>query len=942
MGNRLLEIRKFGQSIWYDNVRRGLITSGELQKMVTEDGVAGVTSNPTIFEKAIAGSTDYDADIGDLVAQGKDVNAIYEALVVKDIQLAADILRPVYDSSEGRGGFVSLEVPPDLASDTQASIEAARWLWRALDRPNVMIKIPGTPQGVPAIEQCLSEGININVTLLFGVENYDQVAWAYINALEKRARNGLSIDRMASVASFFVSRVDTLVDKLLDEKLRTTKDGGENERLQALLGRAGIANAKIAYQRFQQIFASERFRSLAAAGARVQRCLWASTSTKNPHYRDVMYVEGLMGPDTVNTVPQNTLDAFRDHGELVDGLKKGLDEAHVVMGELAEAGIDFKSVADSLQVQGVELFTDSYRKLLRSIADKREALLTARARRYSASLGDCQGRVEGRIRGLRKREFTRRLWAKDASLWKKDAASQEAIRRRLGWLNVTESMVEHCDLLQSFAQEVRDAGFQRAVLLGMGGSSLAPEVYRRTFGAAPGYPELAVLDTTDPATIITTEESADLERTLFIVSSKSGTTVETISLYRYFQAKLRARKGERFGENFVAITDRDTPLDRLAQEDGFRRRFLNPPDIGGRYSALSYFGLVPAALAGVDVEKLLDRAEALVHGCASCVPLEDNPGAWLGVVLGELALAGRDKVTFLASPEVSGFGIWAEQLLAESTGKQGTGLIPVDGEPLGDPAAYGADRLFVYLRADTATDSLDDRLAALEKAGHPVVQVRLLDPYDLGQEFFRWEMATAVAGSLLGVNPFDEPNVQESKDNTERLLADFVKTGALPEPKADVEAKGLRLDGVRGKSLTEALARFLRLAHPGDYLALMAYLQPSPEHDEMLRAARLRVRDALRIATTSGYGPRLLHSTGQLHKGGPDKGLFIQITADDAQELPIPGEHYGFSILKKAQALGDLRSLREKGRRVVRVHLGRDVAAGLGHLLQAMEEALGQ
>jgi transaldolase/glucose-6-phosphate isomerase len=946
MSNPLLELTKLGQSVWYDNMRRGLITSGEFRRMVEEDGVTGVTSNPTIFEKAITASADYDAAIRELISQGKGVDDIYQTLVVEDIQSAADILRPVYDRTAGRDGFVSLEVSPELANETQPTIDSARALFRALDRPNVMIKIPGTPEGIPAIEQCLSEGINVNVTLLFGVENYEQVALAYIAGLEKLAASGRPVDRIASVASFFVSRVDTLADKQLEE---SASGGGatpqERERLESLRGKAGIANAKVAYRKFQEIFAGERFQALAKKGAGVQRCLWASTSTKNPDYRDVMYAEGLIGPDTVDTMPQATLDAFRDHGRPAATLAQGVDEARETLRELARVGIDLRQVTDQLQVDGVQLFADSYRKLIQGLGAKREAILAEASGPYSAALGEHRRHVEERLRSLEKQGFTRRLWAKDATLWKDGSAEQLAIKDRLGWLGATESMLEHCDALRAFGAEVKDAGFQRAVLLGMGGSSLAPEVFQRTFGPASGHPDLAVLDTTDPAAILVLERELDLARTLFIVSSKGGTTTETSSLCRYFFEKVQRVKGPRAGENFVAITDHGTPLERLAAANGFRRCFLNAADIGGRFSVLSYFGLVPAAVLGMDVERLLDRAEALAQASASCIAPADNPGVWLGAILGELAKAGRDKVTLVPSPALAAFGTWVEQLLAESTGKEGRGLIPVDREPLGERAAYGDDRLFVHLHLDGQADGLDEKLRALESAGHPVIRLRLTDAYDLGREFLRWEVATATAGAVLGVNPFDEPNVKESKDNTSRLL----KAGVQPQAPV-LQEDGLALfcneetaatlvKSAADGSLAAYLAAHLQRARPGDYLALMAYLPPWPEHDNALQTIRLRLRDSLRLATTLGYGPRFLHSTGQLHKGGPDTALFIQLTVDDPEELPIPGEAYGFSTLKQAQALGDLASLQSRGRRVARVHLGPDAAAGLRRLKALVEVA---
>ncbi len=522
-------------------------------------------------------------------------------------------------------------------------------------------------------------------------------------------------------------------------------------------------------------------------------------------------------------------------------------------------------------------------------------------------------------RSLEEASFLRRLREKDASLWSNDPAVQTRIRDRLGWLTAHETLAARVDELTDFAETVRERGHERAVLLGMGGSSLAPEVLQRTFGAAPGYPELVVLDTTDPASILDVERSLDLEKTVFIVSSKSGTTIETASLHRYFAAKVRSRNGDGVLDSFAAITDPGTPLARASAEEGFLRCFENPPDIGGRFSALSFFGLVPAAIIGLDVARLLERAQAL----------DPAEGVALGVTLAENALAGRDKVTFLAPPELAGFDAWAEQLLAESTGKDGKGLVPVAGEPAGPPSVYGNDRVFVRLKLHGRADGLDEFARALAGAGHPAVTIELGDAYDLGAEFLRWEIATAAAGAILGVNPFDEPNVRESKDNTTAVLREYLRAGRLPEP-----APAGGEDGA-------AVAAHFRAGSPGDYAAIMAYIQRCPEHDALLTRLRAAVRDTTRLATTAGYGPRYLHSTGQLHKGGPDTGVFLQLTADDTHDLPIPGEPYGFSTLKRAQAIGDLRALESRGRRIMRVHLGADATAGLRKLVSDAEAALG-
>ena len=511
-------------------------------------------------------------------------------------------------------------------------------------------------------------------------------------------------------------------------------------------------------------------------------------------------------------------------------------------------------------------------------------------------------------------EILRRLLAKDASLWVDDPEQQAKIGDRLGWLKLHDTMGVRRAELEAFGQEVRTRGYQRAVLLGMGGSSLAPEVLQATFGAAPGRPELIVLDTTDPASILAVEQSLDLTRALFIVSSKSGTTLETISLFRYFAAKMRALSGGPL-ENFIAITDPGTPLEELSSEQRFWRCFLNPPDVGGRYSALSYVGLVPAAIIGVDIRLLLESARNL----------DPKAGVGLGASLAELAGNGRDKVTFLPGGLPS-FGTWAEQLLAESTGKDGKGLIPVDGEPLGRPEVYADDRAFVRMRAADRPDGLDEQVQALEAAGHPVITIDVPYAYDLGAEFLRWEIATATAGALLGLNPFDEPNVQEAKDATAAILAQ----GSL-----DPDVGGETLTP-RNEPLVLAAARG---APPRSYFAIQAFLQRKPENDELLARIRASVRFPTHLATTAGYGPRYLHSTGQLHKGGPDRAVFLQLTADDPEELPIPEAAYTFSRLKRAQALGDFRALQSKGRRVMRLHLGADATAGLGRLVESIQQS---
>jgi transaldolase/glucose-6-phosphate isomerase len=946
MSNPLVEVMKTGQSIWYDNIRRAMLVSGDLQKKIYEDDLRGVTSNPTIFEKAITGSTDYDEQMRSLITAGKSVKEIYEALVLDDIGNAADILKPVYDKTDGVDGYISLEVNPRLAYDTAGTIEEADRLFKTLGRKNVMIKIPAAQEGLPAIEEAIYRGINVNVTMIFSIENYEQVAEAFIKGLERRDAEGKPVDHIASVASFFVSRVDSMIDTDLEFRARHAA-GEEKAALESLCGKAALANAKLAYARFKEIFYGERFAALKAKGAQVQRQLWASTGTKNPKYSDVLYLDNMIGPDTVNTVPPATYTAFRDHGKVALTLEQGLPECREVISKLGAIGIDLKEVTAKLQSDGLSSFVGSFDTLVESIESKRDALVSGIHQRLTASLGKYGDAVSAAIKEADKGDVIRRIWRKDASLWKDDPEHQKIIKNALGWLTVPDMMIGVEEDLVGFSDRTRSLlQFKHVMVCGMGGSSLCPEVFRQTFGHQEGYPELLVLDSTDPDAFCDIADQIDITHCLFIISSKSGTTTEPLVFYKYWYDQVSKRKNNP-GECFVAITDPGTLMEKMATEDKFRRIFLNPPDIGGRYSALSYFGMVPAALMGLDIRKLLDRAERIVHSCASVVPAPDNPGARLGAILGECAKAGRDKLTIVADPKIASLGLWIEQLIAESTGKEGKGIIPVAGESLGSPSVYGDDRLFVSISVGKLDGETEVKLKALEAAGHPVVYRTLTDLYDLGEEFFLWEIATAFAGWRLGINPFDQPNVQESKDATKELLEKFAAEGKLNEQPVlvtdgtlTVRADEKTVAALPSSSVLDALRAHLARAHAGDYIAFLNYIEETPENEAIIQATRTHLRDASRCATTTGYGPRFLHSTGQLHKGGPDTGVFIQVTAPDRTDLPIPGQPYTFSILKQAQALGDFRSLASRGRRAIRVDLGADTTGGLQRLHDLIAEAV--
>ncbi|MGH7389418.1 MAG: bifunctional transaldolase/phosoglucose isomerase [Candidatus Rokuibacteriota bacterium] len=949
MPNALKELLRYGQSVWLDYIRRSLITGGELRRLLDEDGLRGVTSNPAIFEKAIAGSADYESQLEEL-ARRRDLDAkgAYEVLAVRDIQDVADILEPIYEQTGRRDGYVSLEVSPDLANDTRGTLDEARRLWATVARPNVMIKVPATPAGVPAIRDLIGDGINVNVTLLFALDAYEAVAEAYIAGLEALAARGGDPGRVESVASFFISRIDSLVDSLVEARLKTSDSALEQGLLKGLLGRVAIANAKLTYQRYKEIYRGPRWAALAARGARPQRLLWASTSTKNASYRDVIYVEELIGPDTVNTIPPATYDAFRDHGRPRASLEDDLEDAHHTMDSLAESGISMKQVTDQLLGEGVKIFVDAFAKLLGAVK-KRLATPSEKVTRQAWKLpAGLATEVKAALEDWGAGGKVHRLWGRDASLW---TGADEG--QRLGWLGITDDQAAHVDHLHRLAADVRGGGFTHAVLLGMGGTVLGAEALARTFGKVAGFPELHVLDSTDPAQIRALERALDPARTLFIVASKSGSTLEPNVLMRHFLERVRGAVGAaEAGRRFIAITDPGSKMQHVAEAGGFRRIFLGQPSIGGRFSALSDFGTVPAAVMGLDVARLLGQAEAMAHACAASVPAEENPGVVLGTIMGVLARRGRDKVTLIAAPPVQALGTWIEQLLTASLGKAGRGLLAIEGEAPGGPDVYGADRLFVHLRSPSAPDARQDAaVAALETAGQPVVRIAIDDPYDLGAEFFRWQFATAVAGSVLGLNPFDQPDIEGGKVAARKLTAAYEKTGALAPETPIRQGDGLALfadaanaaaldAASRERTVAATLKAHLGRVKPGDYVALLPYLERSAATETELAGLRLVLRDRLRAATSLGFGPRYLHSSGQAYKGGRDAGVFIQITADDAADLPVPGHTYTFGVVKAAQARGDLEMLGERSRRALRVHLGGDARAGLAALRRAVEQAL--
>lgn len=911
-------LNQLGQSLWYDNIQRSLLENGQLAQLISDGEIRGVTSNPSIFNNAIANSHDYDAALTSMAWSGWNTDQIFYQLAVEDIQAAADLFLHLYQETDGADGYVSLEVSPYLANDTQNTLREAQRLWSMVDRPNLMIKIPATKEGIPAIREAIAAGINVNVTLIFSLDRYAQVMDAYLTGLERRVAAGLPIHSIASVASFFVSRVDTNVDA----QLRAIKDQGGPAALKAseLLGKAAIANARLAYAQFKTVFNTDRFANLKAKGARVQRPLWASTSTKNPSYRDVMYVEELIGPQTINTLPPQTLMAFREHGIAQLSLEKDVDLAQAQLGELEELGISMSQVTAQLEIEGVKTFADAFTALLKTIEKRRAEAQQA--------LGSLSQSVVTRVDQLEKARFPQRLHQHDASLWSSDPDEQAEIVKRMGWLeapSISRSLVQEID---SLARELAGEGYQKALLLGMGGSSLAPEVLRGIcgvgeIGGAPGL-DLRILDSTDPGQVKESEAWVAPGKTVFIVSSKSGTTSEVNAFFNYFWDKAQLTGGIDAGRHFIAITDPGTALEKIGLECGFRKVFLADPSVGGRNSALTAFGLVPAGLMGLDVNLLLERGAWMANQCAANVPAGRNPGLVLGAIMGQAALEGRDKVTILADPMWQPFGAWMEQLIAESSGKKGKGILPVDGEPLQTPAWYSNDRLFVYMRS---TGELSSLIAGLQDLGHPVLTIEFTQCGDLAAGFYLWEIATAVACSVIGVNSFDQPDVQDNKNRTTAKIQQFKASGRFEDlppswRKDSTEVYGaVNQEMAVAGTLSELVELFLKQAGEGDFIAINAYLPRNDANLAKLQKLRVKIQELTGKPTTLGFGPRFLHSTGQLHKGGANNGLFIQITTDASDDMVIPGEGFSFGTLERAQALGDLEALLARSRRAIRIHL---------------------
>jgi len=911
---RAKELHKLGQSIWYDNIERSMLEDGSIARMIEAGQIYGITSNPSIFEKAIGSGSAYDSAIQTLASSGMDKEQIYTRLVIEDIQRACDLFKPLYEASGGNDGFVSLEVSPLLAHNALATISDARSLWAQVNRKNLMIKVPATQEGLTAIRTLTSDGININATLLFSIDRYKEVMLAYLAGLEDRLNKGEEIRHIRSVGSFFISRIDTNVDQaLVNLQKETDVETGH------LLGKVAIANAKLAYQAWKDLVKTERFQHLEKLGAVMQYPLWASTGTKDPAYSDTLYIDSLEAKGTVNTVPPKTLAAFLDHGAVGLQIDTNLEADRTDLASLQSLGIDLGQITAFLEVDGVLKFEQAYLSLLGTIETKRQLTLKGLVHLVEP--------IQQAVCAAAEDVLVTRLFDHDPTLWTEDRAQFDEIRNRLGWLDLPSAQLSQIAGLESFRNLCLQAGFTDVFVLGMGGSSLAPEVYSLTFAkevpAGKGL-RLQIIDTTNPDEIAWRASSVDLRKTVFIVASKSGSTSETNAAFHYFWQQLIDLHVEHPGDHFIAITDPGTTLETLARERKFMRTFQAPSNVGGRYSAFTTFGLVPAALMGIDLRKMLGRAVEAELACCKDVPYAQNPGLVLGLSLAAACKAGQDKLIFGADETCRPFGPWLEQLVAESSGKEGKGVLPVESEPLINPEIYTKDRFFVDMRVD---DDGGERLSALINAGHPIIRLKLADVYDLAKQIYLWEYATAILCAGIGVNPFDQPNVQESKANTKAVIKAFEETGTLDEGKPVWQNEQGSIFGkvssdiASAQDITDTVRTFLSSLETGGYIAINAYLERTPEMEAQLAALREKLVKTYRCPVTLGFGPRFQHSTGQLHKGGFAGGHFLVLTKDPTFDLQIPEESLSFGVLQRAQALGDMESLERNNRKVIRVHL---------------------
>lgn len=911
----LHKIQGFGQSVWLNYLRRAFLESGELSDLLSV-GISGITSSPALFAKAITHSADYDQVLQQQVAAGMPVKSIFEALLVDDMQRAADCLHPAHERSGGLDGFVSMELDPAWMYDAMNMVAEAQRLLRAVDRSNVMIEIPATEAGFEAIQALTADGVSINVTHIFAVEQYELASKAYTAGLETFVKTH-SAWRIApsSVASFSLNRIDSYVDALL-------KEAG----LVELCGLTAIALAKVAYGRYQALFQGPQWEALAKFGARPLRLKWTRLTPRQFHYDELHYVLALIGPDTVTTLSPATLNALREHAAIAPTLENWMQRAPDHLAQIKGSGIDLAEVARALQRNSLAAYDRQFQELINSVGQKRQQLEEG-WQRLHAALGEYEPIVDKALQQVCERHLIRRLWAEDVTLW----PQKKTNGRHLGWLKSVTRMQENAPHLLKFTRQLRQDGFTSVLIVGMGHAVTAGDVLVRMLGQEStlhpwrrGHEALFVrtLDTIDPAAVRQQVNQLNMQRTLVVLAGKTGMCRETQALARYLAARVGVVVGDdAVSSHFAAITTRGSWLANWASTHNLRNIFYDDPAIDEAFAALSYFGLVPAALAGVDVLSILDQALAMQGNASSCnwPTRGDNMAAQLGTILAILTKAGRNKLTLILSPSVLPFGHWVARFVATGIGKQEQGIVPIVEESVGEPAVYGADRFFVHVRL-RGEGQHDAPLAAIQAAGHPLVTIHLTDPCELGGWFFVWEMALAVAAVQLHVNPFTQPQLAFIESQTSQVLANFAQNGSWPLSKA-------------APISWESLDTFLSKAESGDFVALQVFAPRSVENDRVLGSLQCRIRDRYQLATTVDYEPASHHTNSLLHNGGAKGGHFVQFIGP----MPVPDEMIptarnlppdapSFGALQRAQALAVRGLLREQGRPFMRFYCEKGIA----------------
>jgi transaldolase/glucose-6-phosphate isomerase len=925
-------LRRHGQQLWLRGFRRCYSEAAPVADLIRDGVVTGLCVDLDHLEPALLEGAEYAAARRRVAEKEADAATVGAEALLEDAAHAAALLARHSASDETQ--WLAVDLPPAATMSSDDVVDWARRLREAAGHGQVLVRLPGTPKGLEVLENLAAAGYGAYVQNLFSVDQVEATLAAHQRGLRLARTAGVDLAGAALVAAVQLVRLDVAVDELLRDAI--ARGSVERDALETLFGKASVASARVAHAALEKAIRDREWSDLTAAGAPVPRLAWESARNLSPARRDVELMEELVGPNTVSVVTWDGLTALLDHGHPSPRLGRHHEEAREVLTDLGAAGIEIDALAKELQTAATAADREGRARLAPALTDA-----AALPDRMLIAAGGLGAQLESAIDQAAEQQLADRIWARDAELWATDPDDQRHVRNRLGWLSLPETMLEQALPLAAIAKGRAGGTDQRVALLGMGGSSLGAEAIRTAFAIR----DFDVVDTTVPRGVAVVASRVEPERALFLVSSKSGTTVETLALERFFAGQLQSLEDP--ASRFVAVTDPGTPLHELARERGFLRVWLAPPDVGGRYSVLSVFGMLPAALMSVDIVKLLDRSRRMAVDAGPHVPAAQNPAILLGLLMSTAAAAGRNKLTFFTSPRLAGFADWAEQLIAESSGKDGRGIVPVSQEPHGLADAYGDDRIFVQLvmegeAREPATETLLDELQA---AGHPIVRIRLDDAADIGREFFRWEFATAVACAGMGVNAFDEPNVRDAKQRANAALASVSGGDGLPEPAAIVQEESLKIivppgdvDAARmvasGGGAEDWIGAHLRRARPGDYFAILAFLAPETPTWHALQGLRALVRDRLGVATTAGWGPRFLHSTGQLHKGGDDSGLFLQITADDSSDLEIPGENYSFAALARAQAVGDFEALSSRGRRLLRVHLTGPPEQGLARLLE--------